>query len=238
MRRYEAIVDAARAAHTEPDVGAAAPVFSGRLATTVLFAALWWFFPYAILHTLMFVLVLGGPGLGLDETAQFVSTYLVSFDMAIAVIAACIAFLGCAAGWLPGNQPGLFRRAPVERLTGRQIVVYVLIAKTITSIWAAVFTAPFEAYATYGIVFAGSGAWSLAAALLALAGYGFGRWLLVVALVLDIATFGYLSFEMLPELGYGVTWVQGVALMAFLVVTCIMLAFFLVSTRINRLFGT
>ena len=88
------------------------------------------------------------------------------------------------------------------------------------------------------MVFAGSGAWALVATLLALAGYGFGRWLVVLALVLDLGTFSYLSFQLLPELGFGVTWIQGGALLAFLVATCIMLAFLLVSTRINRLFGT
>jgi len=100
------------------------------------------------------------------------------------------------------------------------------------------FTAPFEAYSTLGVLLAGSGVWALAAALLALAGYGFGRWLVVLALVLDLATFGYLTVQPLPALGDDVTWTQGIALIAFLIVTCIMLAFLLVSTCINRLFGT
>ena len=240
MRRYEAIVDPARAQHMEPEPPASPAIVGGRVASTLLYAALWWFFPYAILHMLMYVLVSGAPGLGLDERAQFIAKYLVSFDQAIAMIAAFVALLGCAAGWLPGSQPGLLQRvtAPLERYTGRQIVVYVLIAKIITSIWATVFTAPFEAYSTFGVLLAGSGMWALAAALLALAGYGFGRWLVVLALVLDLATFGYLTVQLLPALGDDVTWIQGIALIAFLIVTCIMLAFLLVSTCINRLFGT
>ena len=240
MRRYEAIVDAARAQHMEPEPTVPPAVFGARLVSTLLYAALWWFFPYAVLHTLIYVVLLGGPGLGLEQTAQFVATYLVSFDQAIAAIAACIAVLGCAAGWLPGSEPGLIRpvTAPLERYTGRQIVVYVLVAKIITSVWAAVFAAPFEAYSSFGVVLAGSGLWALVAALLALAGYGFGRWLVVLALVLDLATFGYLTVQLLPAIGTDVTWIQAIALIAFLIVTCIMLAFFLVSTRINRLFGT
>tara|TARA_B100000405_G_scaffold288058_1_gene236491 strand:+ start:284 stop:715 length:432 start_codon:yes stop_codon:yes gene_type:complete len=92
-RRFETIVDAARERSIAPPP---APKPASLYATqAVLFSVLWWFWLYAIGHILMYLIVVGGPQLGLGETNQEVGNYLASFDIGIAIVAAVTALAGC-----------------------------------------------------------------------------------------------------------------------------------------------
>lgn len=237
MRRYEAIVDAARE-RTVADARAPAPNAGPRTLGTAMSALLWWFWLYATLHIIVYVPILGAPGLGFEETSAFIAPYLESFDTAIALIALCAAVLGSVAGWLPGSEPGLLRTRPSVRRTGPIIVRNVVIGKLVSSVWAAVFIVPLEVYSDYGIVFVGTGLWAVAAAGVTLIASNVGRWFLVVALVLDLGGFGYLAYLLYNDSAIALPLVQVLAIAGFLLATTTMLAYLLVSTRVNRFFGT
>ena len=161
QRRFETIVDAARERSVQPPPPP--PTAAAYVARALLFSILWWFWLYATAHIVIYVFVLGGPGLGFESTSAYVATYLVSFDAAVAVIALILALAGCITGWLPGSEPGLMHQGAPDgrRQSAQQIVRNVALGKLVTSVWAIVFVAPLQTYDAYGIAFAGTGAWSL-----------------------------------------------------------------------------
>jgi hypothetical protein len=237
MRRYEAIVDAARGRQVEA-LNAPAQPQGLRIVGTLMATGLWWFWMYAVLHILLYIPVLGGPGLSFERTSVFVTQYLHSFDNAIAIAALITALVGSVVGWLPGSEPGLLRGKPSVRRTGLVIVRNVVIGKIITSVWAAVFVAPLEAYSSFGIVFAGTGLWVMVATAVALTANNIGRWFVVVALFLDIGAFVYLAVQLGSDALLAMPLVSVLALAGFMLATLTMLAYLLVSTRVNRFFGT
>ncbi|MEM7403661.1 MAG: hypothetical protein AAF458_00150 [Pseudomonadota bacterium] len=237
MRRYEAIVDAARE-RTVADARAPAPNAGPRTVGTLFSALLWWFWLYAALHIVVYVPILGAPGLGFEETSAYVAPYLESFDVAIAWIALGAGVLGSVAGWLPGSEPGLFRTGRSMRRTGPVIVRNVVIGKVVSSAWAAVFVVPLEVYSDYGIVFVGTGLWAIAAAVVTLIASNIGRWFLIVALVLDLGGFGYLAYQLYNDAAISLPLVQVLAIAGFMLATITMMSYLLVSTRVNRFFGT
>ena len=232
-RRFETIVDAARERSVAPPP---VPKSASLYATqAVLFSILWWSWLYAIGHILMYLIVVGGPQLGLGETNQEVGNYLASFDIGIAIVAAVTALAGCLFGWLPGSEPGILRRAETpSRRTAKQILRLVVVGKIITSLWAVVFVSPLEAYEGYRYLFIGA----LVAALFTLTGNSIARWFLVVVLLLDVVVFSFLGYALSNDANAMLTIVEMLALAGFLVASASMLTFLLLSSRVNRFYGT
>ena len=82
-RRFESIVDAARERSVAPPPQ---PKSAGLYAfQALLFSVLWWFWLYSIGHILTYLVVVGGPQLGIGETNEEVGIYLASFDLGIAL---------------------------------------------------------------------------------------------------------------------------------------------------------
>ena len=137
--------------------------------------------------------------------------------------------------WLPGSEPGILRRAEAQsRPTAKQILRLVVVGKVITSLWAVVFVSPLEAHEAYRYLFIGA----LVAVLFPLTGNSLARWFLVVVLLLGVVVFSFLAYALSNDANAMLTIVEMLALAGFLVASASMLTFLLLSSRVNRFYGT
>ena len=137
--------------------------------------------------------------------------------------------------WLPGSEPEILRRAEAQsRRTAKQILRLVVVGKIITSLCAVVFVSPLEAHEAYRYLFIGA----LVAVLFPLTGNSLSRWFLVVVLLLGVVVFSFLAYALSNDANAMLTIVEMLALAGFLVASASMLTFLLLSSRVNRFYGT
>ena len=69
-------------------------------------------------------------------------------------------------------------------------------------------------------------------------GNSLARWFLVVVLLLDVVVFSFLAYALSNDANAMLTIVEMLALAGFLVASASMLTFLLLSSRVNRFYGT
>jgi hypothetical protein len=187
-----------------------------------LFAYLWWTAVFAA-GDLLLRSALPPEGLGARELWW-------------AIAAALFVLVAMVPGWLPGTEPGLSRlgRVVPRLCDGAEVVQRVLLAKILGSVAAgALVDSPTEAH---GLVFLGTGLSVLLAALFAARGVNFARWLVVVALVLDLLALLHLAYQVVPDPAGYRSLTHLAMLFGFIAGTATALAYLSISLRVNRFY--